>query len=45
MLRGRASDIEIADVIKACVATKWEGHQINTAKFIQPKRAMYSIGG
>ena len=35
----------IAEAIRACVAAKWEGHQINTAKFIQPKRPMYSIGG
>ena len=45
LLRGDGSDADIADSIKACVAAKWEGHQINTAKFIQPKRAMYSIGG
>jgi cyclic pyranopterin phosphate synthase len=45
LLRGGASDAEIVSAIKECVAAKWEGHQINTARFIQPKRAMYSIGG
>ena len=45
LLRGDGSDADIADAIKSCVAAKWEGHQINTAKFIQPQRAMYSIGG
>lgn len=45
LLRGGASDEAIAAAVKACVAAKWEGHQINTAKFIQPQRAMYSIGG
>ena len=45
LLRDSASDAAIAEAIKACVAAKWEGHKINTAKFIQPKRAMYSIGG
>ena len=27
------------------VAAKWEGHEINTARFIQPERLMHSIGG
>ncbi len=45
LLRSGGTDEEIAAAVKACVAAKWEGHQINTAKFIQPKRAMYSIGG
>ena len=25
-------------------ASKWEGHEINTARFIQPERLMHSIG-
>ncbi len=45
LLRGHASDAAIAEAIRTCVTAKWEGHQINTAKFIQPKRPMYSIGG
>ncbi len=45
LLRGGGSDAEIADAVRASVAAKWEGHQINTAKFIQPDRPMYSIGG
>ena len=45
LLRDGATDSAIVEAIKACVAAKWEGHQINTARFIQPKRAMYSIGG
>ena len=27
------------------VAEKWEGHEINTAKFVKPLRTMHTIGG
>jgi GTP 3',8-cyclase len=45
LLRGGAGDEEIAAAVRACVAAKKEGHEINTARFIQPARPMYSIGG
>jgi len=45
LLRGGGTDSEIANAVRSSVAAKWEGHQINTAKFIQPNRPMYSIGG
>jgi cyclic pyranopterin phosphate synthase len=45
LLRGGASDAEIADAVRASVAAKWEGHEINTARFIKPGRLMHSIGG
>lgn len=45
MLRGEASDTEIAEAVRASVSAKWEGHEINTARFIQPERLMHSIGG
>jgi len=45
MLRGDATDDQIAAAIRASVAAKQEGHEINTARFIQPDRPMYSIGG
>jgi GTP 3',8-cyclase len=45
MLRGGAADAEIAQAVRECVASKWEGHEINTARFIQPERMMHSIGG
>ena len=45
LLRGTASDEQIVDAIRASVAAKKEGHEINTARFIQPGRPMYSIGG
>ena len=45
LLRGGASDAEIARAIRESVASKWEGHEINTARFIKPERLMHSIGG
>lgn len=45
MLRSGAPDEQIAQAIRDSVRAKWEGHQINTARFIQPDRAMHSIGG
>jgi GTP 3',8-cyclase len=45
LLRGGAADEEIADLIRATVQAKWEGHEINTARFVPPPRPMYAIGG
>ena len=45
LLRQRGEDQLIADAMLACIAAKKEGHEINTARFIQPDRPMYSIGG
>lgn len=45
LIRGSGTDQQIAEAIRASVAAKKEGHEINTAKFIQPTRPMYSIGG
>jgi len=45
LLRSDAPDAAIARAIVESVAAKWEGHEINTARFIQPGRAMHSIGG
>jgi cyclic pyranopterin phosphate synthase len=47
LLRGGAADADaqIADIIVRNVATKWEGHEINTARFIKPLRTMHAIGG
>ena len=45
LMRGGASDEEIAALIRGNVAAKWEGHEINTARFVAPPRPMYSIGG
>lgn len=45
LLRGSAADAEIARALVESVAAKWEGHEINTARFIKPERLMHSIGG
>ena len=45
LLRSGASDDEIAHLIRSTVQAKWEGHEINTARFVAPPRPMYAIGG
>ncbi|MGD0579977.1 MAG: GTP 3',8-cyclase MoaA [Bryobacteraceae bacterium] len=45
LLRGGASDEQIADAIRETVRKKWLGHEIDSASFVAPPRAMYAIGG
>lgn len=45
LLRGGAPDEQIWTAVRDSVAAKKEGHEINTARFVQPLRPMYSIGG
>ncbi len=45
LLRGGAPPEAIISAVTASIADKWEGHEINTARFVQPQRPMYSIGG
>jgi GTP 3',8-cyclase len=45
LLRNGAPDTEIARTIEQVVAGKWEGHEINSSRFVAPPRPMYSIGG
>jgi cyclic pyranopterin phosphate synthase len=45
LLREHAGTALIADVIRKNVMAKWEGHEINTARFIKPARTMHAIGG
>lgn len=45
LLRGGATDEEVVAAVRSSIAAKKEGHEINTARFIQPDRPMYSIGG
>jgi GTP 3',8-cyclase len=45
LMRSGASDDEIAALIRRNVAGKWEGHEINSTRFVAPPRPMYSIGG
>ena len=45
LLRSGASDDDIAALIRRNIAGKWEGHEINSTRFVAPPRPMYSIGG
>jgi len=45
LLRGGASDAQIAEAVRETVRRKWLGHEINSASFVPPPRAMYAIGG
>jgi cyclic pyranopterin phosphate synthase len=45
LLRGGASDDEIAETIIAAVWKKEEGHLINRPGFVRPERTMSQIGG
>jgi GTP 3',8-cyclase len=45
LLRGGASDEEIAATVRETVRQKWIGHEINSSKFVAPPRPMYAIGG
>jgi cyclic pyranopterin phosphate synthase len=45
LLRGNVADEEIARAMRRNVQEKWEGHEINTSRFIKPLRTMHAIGG
>jgi cyclic pyranopterin phosphate synthase len=45
LLRSGAPDEEIAALVRRNLAGKWQGHEINSTKFVAPPRPMYSIGG
>ncbi len=45
LLREGAEPAVIQEVIRQNVRAKWEGHEINTARFIKPLRTMHAIGG
>jgi cyclic pyranopterin phosphate synthase len=45
LLRDRHDDEALAEIIRRNVWGKWEGHEINTARFIKPQRTMHAIGG
>jgi cyclic pyranopterin phosphate synthase len=44
MRRGEPDD-RIEDLIRRSVASKWEGHQVNSVHFVRPSRTMHTIGG
>ena len=45
LLRANAPFADIAEVIRRNVWAKWEGHEINTSRFVKPLRTMHAIGG
>jgi GTP 3',8-cyclase len=45
LMRSGAPDEEIAALVRRNVAGKWQGHEINSARFVAPPRPMYAIGG
>ncbi|WP_417386309.1 GTP 3',8-cyclase MoaA [Gimesia sp.] len=45
LFHANAADEEIVAAVRSSITAKKEGHEINTARFIQPDRPMYSIGG
>jgi GTP 3',8-cyclase len=45
LLRGQGDDAAIALAIRRNVLAKWEGHEINTSRFLKPLRTMHAIGG
>ena len=45
LMRGGASDDELASVMTSAVSLKWAGHQIGQVHFIRPSRSMSQIGG
>ncbi len=44
-LREGASDDDLAELARSCVASKWAGHRIGKADFVAPARSMSMIGG
>jgi cyclic pyranopterin phosphate synthase len=46
LLRTQPFDADtVRTVVRQNVAVKWEGHEINSAKFVKPGRTMHAIGG
>ena len=45
LLRPACEASALADAIRRTVWSKWEGHEINTARFVKPSRTMHAIGG
>jgi cyclic pyranopterin phosphate synthase len=45
LLRGESDDARLAELIRDSVWEKWEGHEINSARFVKPERTMHAIGG
>jgi GTP 3',8-cyclase len=44
-LRGPVNDSALGLLLRKNVYDKWEGHEINSVRFIKPLRTMHMIGG
>ena len=44
-MRAGATDDDIAELARQCVAAKWAGHHIGRPDFVRPSRSMSMIGG
>ena len=44
-LRAGATDEQLGELARACVASKWAGHRIGAVDFVKPARSMSQIGG
>lgn len=45
LLRPSLDQAKVESLIQKSVWDKWEGHEINSARFVKPLRTMHSIGG
>ncbi|MFP3902083.1 MAG: GTP 3',8-cyclase MoaA [Acidimicrobiia bacterium] len=45
LLRSGASDADLDEAVRGCVADKWAGHMIGQVTFVRPRRSMSQIGG
>jgi len=45
LVRNQATDAEVLQLVRDCVAAKKPGHGIDSPEFLRPERAMYQIGG
>ena len=44
-LRAGATDEELAQLARDCIASKWAGHRIGQPDFTRPSRSMSAVGG
>ncbi len=44
-LRPKLQSEQIISALYQSVQSKWEGHEINSARFVKPQRTMHNIGG
>jgi len=44
-LRNGAPDEDVAEIVRQVLRSKWNGHAINTPRFVAPPRPMDAIGG